>query len=1140
MTQSEPLRYSPDASRWHRRGPPPNGGVILGKWLFRSTILLGIAGLVGVVWLYHTWTDPEVVRRLILEQLRDRFEGVEVRLESARLRLLGGISFEDLALTRRDDATATPFLTVPSGRIYHDKERLAAGELVVRKVEYDQPVFRLQRRADGTWNVADVLKPIDPAEPTPSLVVREGTILLIDETVSPTPLETLTGVSLTMVNDPVSQVTFHFHGQGELLGTLTVDGQLNRTDGAGLATVELPEIVVGTPLLERVAPYLPAEMTEWTRLEGRASLRTSVAYRPQSPSPIQYDARLTFRDGRLDHPRLPVPLQGVGFTVTCQDGHLKLEQCRANSGDCSVSLDLAMALMADEETSSVSEDPAQVGIEQDLPPELQRRLHRLDLTVEHLMLTPNLFDRLPPKLQGVEELFSPSGPINLTYGFERDGDRWTKSCTVRPQGIHATYADFRYPLEQLNGKLELTVVEGEPERLDVDLTGLASGRPISIEGTICGEGPAAGMQLRLYGTEIPFNERLIEALPSEHQQLARDLNIEGVGNIDIDLKQEINSFELHSRFEVRPRDISLYYKLFPYPLERVSGLLVIIPPVADTREMAQRHLAKVPESATASDQGVIELHGVTAAHKGATVRLDGRKAPSKRGATFTLRVLADNAALDDELRHALEKVNVADIWDELAPEGRANLGARITIHDLAPDGTKPDAPPDVELPFDPISCLEVSLNVNGGTITPSFFPTRMTSVSGRMDYHLGKIDLTGWRAWTGETAWSLSHAEIRPHADGGFWSDARNLIASPLVPGPQLNQGLPAPVAKMLQESDLQGGLQLHLHRVVVDDPDAPKTGGDDPPATIYWDGLLYLNQTSLDAGVECTQIVGQLGCQGRYEGDRFGRVIGNLILPEARIAKLPVQDLGFRFTIDPDEPDILQIPIIQAKLFGGELGGEARLHFAEPLMYDLKLNALGVRLDHLAQQHQLGPDVELEGAATGQLFLTNRPETPGGEPFLRGGGNIDVPAGRMLNLPVFLDLLKVLNLRAPDSTAFEEAHAIFTIEGERMSVTQLDLLGNAISLGGEGELNLDGTETHFEFYTIWSRLLKDWLTSPVGDLSAAMSKELFKIEVTGTLGSEMDYRKVAVPLIVDPFQRAMERMRSARLPRRWMQWALE
>ena len=83
----------------------------------------------------------------------------------------------------------------------------------------------------------------------------------------------------------------------------------------------------------------------------------------------------------------------------------------------------------------------------------------------------------------------------------------------------------------------------------------------------------------------------------------------------------------------------------------------------------------------------------------------------------------------------------------------------------------------------------------------------------------------------------------------------------------------------------------------------------------------------------------------------------------------------------------------------------------------------------------------------------------------LDGNGRVDVNHGRLYNLPLLLDLLKFLGLRWPDRTAFEDLHADFSVHGSRARVRSLKLTGNAISLIGKGEFNLDGTDLNLDFF---------------------------------------------------------------------------
>ena len=60
--------------------------------------------------------------------------------------------------------------------------------------------------------------------------------------------------------------------------------------------------------------------------------------------------------------------------------------------------------------------------------------------------------------------------------------------------------------------------------------------------------------------------------------------------------------------------------------------------------------------------------------------------------------------------------------------------------------------------------------------------------------------------------------------------------------------------------------------------------------------------------------------------------------------------------------------------------------------------------------RHNLGAATEFSGQAMARLHLTGSGSDVQG---LEGQGSIEVPSGKMYNLPVLLDLLKLLGLRA-------------------------------------------------------------------------------------------------------------------------------
>jgi hypothetical protein len=267
-----------------------------------------------------------------------------------------------------------------------------------------------------------------------------------------------------------------------------------------------------------------------------------------------------------------------------------------------------------------------------------------------------------------------------------------------------------------------------------------------------------------------------------------------------------------------------------------------------------------------------------------------------------------------------------------------------------------------------------------------------------------------------------------------------------------------------------------------------------------------------------------------------MGLIRGAVWLDRAVIAKLPVSRLSCRVRAAAQKPDPvrpgdflpteLEFTDLTGDLFHGTLGGEARVTLSDPVRFDLWLTATDVQLDEVARHYKLGSDADLKGIAQAQVRLAQRPDPRTGQLVLDGSGKIDVPTGRMYNLPVLLDLVKVLKLQTPDKTAFEEAHATFRIHGDRIKVEQVDLIGKAVCLGGSGELDTSGDYVKFDFYTVGSQVLARMINTPVGDLTAFLSKNLFVIRMTRENG-ELKYKPEAVPLVTEPVRAVADRLRA-------------
>src|SRR5262245_29856083 len=194
------------------------------KWFVRGVVFSILAAAVLGALAYQHWTNPVAVGNQVLVKMGAYIPGAAVTIDSASLHLLGYIKVHELHLARRDNAAEVAH--IPSAILYHDKEKLLDdGHLSFRKIELYRPRLRIVRDADGSWNVQGLGIVAHPGQPVPTIVVHQATVQFEDRTVAAAPLKMeLTGVHLTLINDPLDVVTIDGSAHTELLGKIVVHG----------------------------------------------------------------------------------------------------------------------------------------------------------------------------------------------------------------------------------------------------------------------------------------------------------------------------------------------------------------------------------------------------------------------------------------------------------------------------------------------------------------------------------------------------------------------------------------------------------------------------------------------------------------------------------------------------------------------------------------------------------------------------------------------------------------------------------------------------------------------------------------------------------------------------------------------------
>src|SRR5262249_41965100 len=272
-------------------------------------------------------------------------------------------------------------------------------------------------------------------------------------------------------------------------------------------TVEAAAVPVRRPLIHWLACYVPKLAEHARQLEGTGAVQADIGFQPDSPQPWTHSARLRLSKGKLRHPGIPLPLEDIAAALRCFDGEVKLERCTARADQSRLELSGWARLTQTESHSAGQSIDSLTPQPEALVPDGADFAG--DLKIEHLQINSPLFGPLPAKLQKLNGEYSPNEPVNLTYHFARQGGNWKKHCEINLKGLTANYEKFRYPLEHIRGTLKQEIdTEKGRDQLTVDLVGYASGKEVSIKGTVVGEGPTSGVNVCIQGKDLTIDEKL--------------------------------------------------------------------------------------------------------------------------------------------------------------------------------------------------------------------------------------------------------------------------------------------------------------------------------------------------------------------------------------------------------------------------------------------------------------------------------------------------------------------------------------------------------------------------------------------------------------------------------------------------------
>lgn len=1094
------------------------------KWLIRTigAVLLAVIGLAGI-WLYGRM-KPEEVRAQVLARLQEKFQGAEIEVGSARLRLVGDIVVSELRIIRRGDPNRTPILYVSEAIVRPDKAELANGRVAIRKVELNNAHIRLERDTQKKWNWEGI-KPVSTSdhETSPAILLRNTKFEIIDRAMGSTPVFEAFNIEGNILNNPSTVMDIDVNGSLIDNGFFQIKAKIEKGVGASFAG-DIQGITLG-PKWSCIVGEFSEEASEFLNsVSGKIGIKGQGTWRPNRKPEIGYETTVTLTHGRISHPDLPENFDNLAGVISLKDGEIKVNSLTGNvrGAKFSASLDI---------------DPP---IHGEYLRDFEHRIKRVSTQIEGLAFSEELLTKFGRDGADIYRQFQPNGLADVRFDLERTSLGVSRKVIVKPKGLKGLCEDFKYPVEDVVGTVEYILDDGKPQRFNVDLSGTAKGKPVTLKGRIIGKPRENDIDLVLTGQQIVLDETLLQALEPPYPKFIQSLNASATGDVVARIRHNETIRKDHgptvfdNEFDIRVVEGKINYDEFPYPLSELRGEIYIrtVPPYPTSTP----GLPGQPPQAAIGEIGSLEFKNFTArGPNGTRLKINGSKKPATGGMILAMRIDAEGLNLDRNLYKALSAINMTNSWNLIEPTGRMNATIDVRIHDR-------QIPGEPSVPINPAKDIELAMALSGLTVKPTFFPYRLTDVAGKIAFRGGKVDLVDFTARHNQTKLELPRAEIRLPQSGGYYASLNNLYVESLFTDHDLLAALPKKLQDALSSLDINGPITVKFSQLIVSNHEkddvrpatpipASRPGSNtksvqehsDRLPVIYWKTTVNLFNNSLNTGIPWTNVTGQISSEGIYERDKLGVVKGTIGIDRALILKQPFEMVSAEFGVDPNRPDIIMIENITARLYGGRVTGESRIQIASPVRFDLVLTGTRLRLEEFAKINKLGK-AQLEGLATAKIVLGNPIDPITKVPLLSGSGSIDIPNGKLLDLPIILDVLKLARLRPMDQTGFEEAHAVFAIRGDRIRFGQLDLLGNAVSLGGEGEMRLDGSDAKFEFYTVWTNIRN--IMGISGELPARLSGSLFKIKVQGDLGGGDVPKPVTepLPIITEPIKRLVQR----------------
>ncbi len=1011
------------------------------------------------------------IRQCVEQRLAQHYAGLRVSVRSARLIEGRGIEIYGVLITEKDGQAVLANVDEIFAACPITTEQLLSGErpqarhLAIRGLK-----AWAKQRPDGSWNV-DQLWPLPKFGPnSPPSTIKDGVVKIavgdsgkwstfsfrdVDLQVTPERPTVQPGQLAAGTYRPPVRIRGTL--KGDFFDTVNLQARIDPNTGAW----EADGAAEGLQLSPQLHAALPASwrkgLESAASVSGRMKLSFHLAQNGSEEDPVNFAVSGTLSEGQIADRRLPVRLYDVEAQFYWDNDRVMIESLSARNGATTLELSLE-----------------QNGTAKGKRFALAAHAKKLVVDDRFLQALPNE----PFKLQSLSSKYSPDGVVDADLSLEFKGGRWITDVYVKCLDVSFKYYKFPYRLERGNGTVTL-----KDDVVTIDMEALASGQTVNIHGVLNhpNTNPTGWVEVACE-QPIPLNDELLAALDDRTEKLVRSFHPSGsltvVGRFERDGP---GAAGVHRDVKIGLHNCSIQYEKFPYPLSMIRGTMRWNDEGWIFQDLSGRN-----------DSGYIECEGTW-------------KRTSSDDGLLALDFVGVDVPLEDELRDALSP-STAQLWSEVRPRGSID---HLMINLRYPETTK-------------LLSLDIRTqqwrkkpNDEGRSMTifPTWFPYRLDDLEGVAVYKDGIVTLESVSALHDDTLISLNGRCA--FGKEGYWQvQLTDVVADRVSFDHELLEALPAELGKAAGKLNLRGSINV-LGWLSF----SGGAGANEPP-TANWDVTFDIENGSMRCGLELDHIHGDVrlygssGRQGFYSRGKLD--VDSMFFRDVQLTQVsgpllitPIEVvLGAESERDRTDGAPRQLT---ANIFGGQLSADARVQLDSETPYLLQARLVQGDLGQLAQEMAM-KNRDVHGKVNALLNLSGNGY---GRHSWRGNGGVWLYDADIYKIPVMVALLKPLLLSRPDRTAFESGEIQFRIEGEQGYLDKINFHGDAVSLKGSGEVNLD-RQIDLEFYTLVGQ--REFDLAALRALLQQASAQIFRIRVRGTL-DRPDPTRLPLPVVQDTLQ---------------------